>query len=577
MKPENRGSNFAEKQSWQKKIIYLLSDISSIIDDNPKHTLVNVPGLHIRTYISEIDNQPQYYIAHVPENFRADKSYPLVFLIPFKVTYNYHYLASMRVADMQLIENMQQVADQNNVIAVEPFFREVGVPTFNGIEETDFFEVLNAVRKDYKIKTDQLYFIGSCEAAHKALKLAVKYPDVPAALGFISPSYTESYGYSSKNEWIARGEPMQYLKNLRNVPITVIHSKLDGHVSIAASEQFEETYKMNGLSNLDFIKLDDVIDQYYRTQYSDALIKSLLKHKKIDNPRKISLSASQLKAGKAYWLKILQFSNSGKGTIDAEINENNEVNIVSDNVAAFSIQTDKLPYDRNKNLTVIENDKVIFSGKPTMNELKFGNTTAGQGIAKTVQIEGPFTDAFLHRFIIVIGKSGSPEENIKIKALGDSLQTMWKYKYWNDCNVKYDTEITSNDIYSSNLVLLGNANSNVIIRKIKNALPLVIAKDGITINKTKTSGENLGFYMVYPNPMNQQKYVAIIGYNNPSAVSLGPVDLHEDDYKDLYPSGWVRSELKHMEISCYGWFDYRIWNNSNNEVIKRGYFSPYWD
>lgn len=105
----------------------------------------------------------------------------------------------------------------------------------------------------------------------------------------------------------------------------------------------------------------------------------------------------------------------------------------------------------------------------------------------------------------------------------------------------------------------------------------MIAKEGITINKTKTSGENLGFYMVYPNPLNQQKYVAIIGYNNPSVVSMGPVDLHETDYKDLYPSGWVRSELKHMEISCYGWFDYRIWNNGNNEVIKRGYFSPYWD
>jgi hypothetical protein len=576
LKPQNRGSNFAEQQSWQKKIVYLYRDISAIIN-NPDHSLVNVPGFHIRTYVSEIDNQPQYYITHVPKNFSKERSYPVVFLIPFKVTYNYHYLESMRVADFQLIENMQEIADKNNVIAVEPFFREVGVPTFNGIEETDFFEVLNAIKKDYKINSDQIYFVGSCEGAYKAFKLAVKYPDIPAALGFISPIYTESYGYSKKNPWVSQNEPMHYLTNMENIPITVIHSKLDGHVPIAVSEQFEKTYKASGLSKLELIKLDDVIDQYYWTQYSDNLIKSLLKYKKIDKPRKISLSAPQLKLSQAYWIKILQFSNSGVASINAEINDKNEVIISSDNVAAFSIQVDKLPYDRDKKLTIIENNKVLFIGKPLAKELRFGNNHDKHSLEKTGQIEGPFSDAFLHKFTIVIGKTGSSKENIKLKALGDSLLTMWRYKYWNDCYVKFDSEVTSNDINTSNLILLGNANSNLIIKKIIDKLPLLITKDGIELNNNKTKGDNLGFYMVYPNPLNKNKYAAIIGYNNPAHIDLGPVDLDEEDYKDLYISGWVRTKLEHMEFSCYGWFDYRVWDNSNNEIKEEGYFNQQWE
>lgn len=576
LKPQNRGSNFAEKQSWQKKIVYLYRDISSIIN-NSNHSLKDEPGLHIRTYVSEIDNHPQYYIAHVPKNYKKSESYPVVFLIPFKVTYNYHYLESMRAADLQLIENMQDIADKNNVIAIEPFFREVGIPTFNGIEETDFFEVLKAVEKDYKIKKDQLYFIGSCEGAHKALKLAVKYPDVPAALGFISPIYSESYGYGTRNQWIANNEPMNYLKNLRNTPISIIHSKLDGHVSISVTEGFADTYKNSGLTNLAFTKLDDVVDQYYWTQYSDDLVKSLLKHKKNNNPKKISISTTQLKTGKSNWLKIKGFQKTGIGSIDAELQNDNTLNIVSNNIAAFSIDTRQLPYNKNNKITIIENNKTLFTGKPSKDILTFHKENRGSSLLKTDQVEGPFCDAFLHKFIIVIGKQGSNEENTKLKALGDSLSTMWKYKYWNDCIVKYDTDITSTDISNANLILLGNAQSNLLIKKIIHKLPLLVSKGEVSLNGLKAQGSNLGFYMVYPNPLNTNKYVAIIGYNNPDHFTLGPVDLNENDYKDLYSSGWVRNPLQHIEISCYGWFDYRIWDSRTNEIIHQGYFGPLWD
>lgn len=578
LKPQNSGSNFAEKQGWQKKMVYLYRDISSIITDNPNHTLKDEPGFHIRTYVSEIDNHPQYYVAHVPKNFKKSESYPVVFLIPFKVTYNYHYLESMRVADLQLIENMQEVADKNNIIVVEPFFREVGIPTFNGIEETDFFEVLQAIRKDYNIKMDQLYFVGSCEGAHKAFKLAVKYPDIPAALGFISPIYAESYGYSSGNQWVANNEPLNYLKNVRNIPISIIHSKLDGHVSISVSEQFANSYKTSGLSNLELRKLEDVVDQYYWTQYSNDLVKSLLKHKKVDNPRKISLSTTQLKWGKAGWLKILNFQKTGIGSLEAELKDDNVLNVVSENVSAFSIDVRKLAYKKDKELTIIENNKTLYTGKPSGGVLTFNKEPNVNKHSKTAQIEGPFCDVFLHKFIIVAGTKGTPKENAKLKALGDSLVIMWKYKYWNDCEMKYDTDITPNDIANSNLILLGNVTSNQIIGKISNRLPLSVSQNSISISTVKTSGTNLGFYIIYPNPINRNRYVAIIGYNNPNFISLGPVDLNENDYKDLYTSGWVRSKLEHMEISCYGWFDYRIWDNSDfsKPIIGYGYFDSEW-
>jgi hypothetical protein len=77
----------------------------------------------------------------------------------------------------------------------------------------------------------------------------------------------------------------------------------------------------------------------------------------------------------------------------------------------------------------------------------------------------------------------------------------------------------------------------------------------------KTEGNKLCFYLVYPNPLNQNRYIAIIGYNNPDFISLG--SENNDPYND---------------VSNYGWYDYKVWNDSPfNDVKLSGYFDCRWN
>jgi hypothetical protein len=66
--------------------------------------------------------------------------------------------------------------------------------------------------------------------------------------------------------------------------------------------------------------------------------------------------------------------------------------------------------------------------------------------------------------------------------------------------------------------------------------------------------------MIYPNPLNKDKYVAIIGYNNPEYISLG-------SEREIF-----------NDVSDYGWYDYKVWDEKSLlEGIKSGYFNQYWE
>lgn len=127
--------------------------------------------------------------------------------------------------------------------------------------------------------------------------------------------------------------------------------------------------------------------------------------------------------------------------------------------------------------------------------------------------------------------------------------------------IKDDVEVTDKDIAESGLVLLGNQQSNQFLRRLGNTLPLSISTTGIQIRDKKIEGNKLCFYMVYPNPMNKSKYLAVIGYNNPDCISLG--SENSDPYND---------------VSNYGWYDYKVWNDSPfNDVKLSGYFDCRWN
>lgn len=130
------------------------------------------------------------------------------------------------------------------------------------------------------------------------------------------------------------------------------------------------------------------------------------------------------------------------------------------------------------------------------------------------------------------------------------------------CKVKTDKQITKEDILARNLLLIGSEQSNTVFKSISKNLPLKVSSANVQISNKNTNGNSLCYYMIYPNPLNRNKYVGIISYNNKNYISLGFED---------------KEKLRFDDVSNYGWYDYKVWNYKTPEKeMMAGFFDNGW-
>ena len=78
-----------------------------------------------------------------------------------------------------------------------------------------------------------------------------------------------------------------------------------------------------------------------------------------------------------------------------------------------------------------------------------------------------------------------------------------------DYKIVPDTEITQEQILANNLVLFGSPDTNKIMSSMASKLPIQIENGHLLADGKEYSGENIGFVLIYPNPLNRHKYIAI--------------------------------------------------------------------
>jgi hypothetical protein len=93
----------------------------------------------------------------------------------------------------------------------------------------------------------------------------------------------------------------------------------------------------------------------------------------------------------------------------------------------------------------------------------------------------------------------------------------WEFiNYWKDWQ-KYaprvfkDTELTDADMKKYSLVLYGDANSNLITKKLSDKIPLKVSTQDIEIAGRKFPAKDACVQMIYPHPLNTERYITVIG------------------------------------------------------------------
>lgn len=554
-------------KTWQKKVVYLLGEFESLLAHSAPGAEASrsYPGTHLRGYRSKVDGQVQYYMVHVPAGGARTEQYPLVVIVPYPVPTPHPFLNSVFVANIDLISSYVKLADRYGYALLWPFAR--GNSDGTPIAMTDIFEAMKAAQADYDFDERRVYLLGWSFGGTYSLLLGARFPGRFAAIGAVMPPTDLVELERASNQvhspyppaWLKLNSPAELAEGLSNTPLYLVHGDEDEVVPPRQSAAFVERCRELGFdAKLDII---EGMDHAYCPADPNSTIFAFFQGRVLNpRPENISFATGQLKYDTAYWLRVSQLSRPATiGRIHASLTSQSSIAVETEGVSRYEILLDALGHPQGQPLSVSTNGRVSFNGVPDGSTVRIdveGDARPG-ALQKNHDIEGPISHAFADSFTVVEGTGGSREVEAGIEDLSQKIRATWMQNYFAECPHKKDSEVTPEDIESSNLILLGDAKANQLVERTIAGVPLRIEAGRISLGGREFDGGKLGVELIYPNPLNNRKYIVVIAANSADAYQ------------------YLESHL-----SQKGWYDFAVWDASapqRAKVVAAGFWDRWWE
>ncbi len=408
--------------------------------------------------------------------------------------------------------------------------------------------------------------------------------------------------------------PLLFAENLLHVPVYIVHGAKDDNVVVEHSRKMAARLK-----ELDYKFIYDENPEgghwwgprgkHYGVEVVDKppIWTYFQKHnRRVIAPQRVIFKTDTLRYRKAYWVAIDELDEANRfARIEAEVKPANTIAVRQNNITQFTLTLDEKLVDTNQPVTVTVDNRTIFNGElPTSKKLTLrrysdgsylqllnerdlripdkneGNSLGGiavqldgggnparlisvspASLKKTEKIYGTISDAFNRPFLFVIGTNPKNSKDQTIVAASrraaEALRHEWMARANGIVKVKADSEITKEDINEYNLILFGNPQINSLIARINDQLPIKFSAGGIRVGDKTFTNEDVGMALVYPNPLNQNRYVVIVG-----GVSAGSMQ--------------TAGRLRLNELPDYVIFDNRTLKGEKTQFVDGGFFDKHW-
>ena len=133
------------------------------------------------------------------------------------------------------------------------------------------------------------------------------------------------------------------------------------------------------------------------------------------------------------------------------------------------------------------------------------------GLHKRPGLQGPIDDAFMDSFLFVLPSGPCSDKSVERWVQDESAHAMlhWRKHFRGDVRMKLDSELSASDIASANLILFGDPQSNTVIQRIEDQLPVKWQDTSISIGNAKVPREGHVPVLIFPNPLNNNRYVVV--------------------------------------------------------------------
>jgi pimeloyl-ACP methyl ester carboxylesterase len=527
------------------------------------------PGPQDLCFFSSVDETAQPYSIYIPKNFDETRKYPLVVFLHGAMSNN--RLGLRRVFGVGNIQGRDFITpgfvpEENDLevtryfpamkdvdyIVVAPYAR--GTAGYQGIPEQDVFDMLADVKSRFQIDEDRIYLTGLSMGGGGTLWLGLSRPDIWAALAPCCPAAPDG--------------TVELAGNAINIPVHLFVGDKD-FLYQPAIEWKKRLEAIN--TRVDFIEYPGIGHNSWEYAYKDGFIFEWFSQFKRDLfPQEVNFSTKWYKYNKAYWVKIDKLTPGTLANVDAKFTGDNTLEISTKDIEAVTLTLSGHPKFNPGKTVIVKIDSKSFSLKSpsaisfSKEKGEWVNKKYTPGLlSKQLGAEGPVTAAISNNHVYVYGTGGNPApEELAARIAEAANAANWS----NDRGmmgrimvfprVVSDIGIRPSDLKTSNLVLFGTKETNSVIAKYSDLLPIQLNQDA------KDYG------LVYIFPLNGH-YVLVnsgLPWWTPPAPKEG-----------AQASGMMSMSILPSQLSPLQRIeDFILFKNTPDNIISHGYFDNEW-
>jgi pimeloyl-ACP methyl ester carboxylesterase len=488
-------------------------------------------GLVVRGYVSKIDGSVQPYGLVVPQSYRADTPHR------FRLDVWCHGRGEM-LTELSFLDGRQTSPGEftpANAFVLHPYGRYCNANKFAG--EIDLFEALEDVQRHYPIDENRLVMRGFSMGGAACWQFAVHYPSVWVAAA-------PGAGFSETADFLKvfQNEPVQpawyqkklwhlydctdYALNLFNCP-TVAYSGERDRQKQAADMMAKALEKED-------IELVHIIGARAGHQYTaeakaeiNRRIDAIAEAGRERVPDQVCFTTWTLRYNRAFWVQIDSLKQHWeRARVEADLfGFEDGPEIKTQNVAALTlaIPSGHCRLDIREQPVVQIDGEMVEAPKPRSDRSWTAHfrkvdgqwqsvASADDGtLRKRHGLQGPIDDAFMDSFLMV--RPTRPALNDKVgrwvsAEMAHAIEH-WRRQFRGAARVKNDQDVSDADLAAHHLILWGDPQSNAILAKIADRLPVKWDKDRIQLgSQTYGAGHHVPV-LIYPNPLNPRRYVVL--------------------------------------------------------------------
>ncbi|MBL8816538.1 MAG: prolyl oligopeptidase family serine peptidase [Planctomyces sp.] len=486
-------------------------------------------GKVLRGFVSAVDGSTQPYGVIIPKSY--DGTRPMRLDVVLHGSSKPVGMSELRFgARFDSGDDDENPAPDVDFIELHPLGRVENCYRWAG--ETDVFEAVDAVCRNYNIDRDRIVLRGMSMGASGTWHLGLKYPDLFVAIGPYC-GYVDTHRFSEtpvpgfirvgplprhQEMGLHMLDSVDYAANAAVVPAIAAIGDQDvffqAHVIMGEAFAKEKLPFVNLISAGTGHVIDPMTHNEQMRRIGEFAAQGL-NHA----PDHLRFVTWTLKYNRCHWLEVLALKQHyERAEMIANVAEDGSVEIDEPtNITHFAIHP---PMLRNaKTMLRIGGMEVALPQRDTAlvishKDGKWQCSGARSDLVTTGKrpgLQGPIDDAFSGPFLCVrgTGKPWNSEVNHWASASLRRFEYEWARYMRGDLPIKNDTDVTEADVRDKHLILFGDPGSNSWIAKALPNLPVKWTPDAVDLHEETYAALDHAPVLICASPLAADRYVVI--------------------------------------------------------------------